>query len=48
MLYQLSITENSHGLMTALNEENRTKDIESTEITIFTVSPESELSFQID
>ena len=48
MLYQLSITENSHGPVTAPNEENRAKDIESTEIIIFTVSSGSELSFQID
>ena len=45
MLYQLSITENSHGLMTVSNEENRAKDIESIEIIIFTVSSEPELSF---
>ena len=48
MLYQLLITENSHDLMAVLNEENRVKDIESTETTIFTVSSESKLSFQID
>ena len=34
--------------MAALNEENRIKDIENTETIIFTVSSESELSFQID
>ena len=48
MLYQLLITKNSHGFVAALNEENRAKDIESIKIIIFTVSSESELSFQID
>ena len=48
MLYQLFTTENSHSFVAVLNEENRAKDIESTEIIIFTVSSKSELSFQID